>query len=81
MTKKDYRPLRTASRLLTHDMRANPTCRRHYIGIALGWMSRGYQYDTRTCFQRMTDRNARYFWLRALGVSHNRAAAACGVQS
>lgn len=30
------------------------------FGIALGWMSRGYQYDTRTLRQRLADNNARY---------------------
>jgi len=37
-----------------------------YIGVALGWMSRGYQYDTRTFMQRMG--SGRYFWLMALAV-------------
>ena len=68
----NFRPLRTVSHWLTRDMRANPTCRRHYIGLALGWMSLGY-FDDRTFWQRMTDKNARYFWRRARGLGHTAA--------
>ncbi len=32
-------------------------------GIALSWMSRGYQYDTRNLRQRMVAGN--YYWSRA----------------
>ena len=41
------------------------------IGCALNWMSRGYQYDNRTFFQRMTDKNARYFWRMAVKTATN----------
>jgi len=38
------------------------------IGIALKWTSHGYQYDNRTFWQRITDKNAVYYWKQSVKV-------------
>ena len=40
------------------------------FGMSLSAVSKGYQFDTRTMWQRLTDKGARYHLARAFGLSH-----------
>lgn len=62
----DFRPLRALGKAIQRAagivQPSYPTGWRqrvNHFAIALGWMSRGYQYDSRTLLQRLTDKSAR----------------------
>lgn len=74
---KDFRPLKTVGNAMSKWARRDnvQTTVQHSgriraavdsFGIALGWMGRGYQYDERTLWQRLTDKSARYHFRAAV---------------
>jgi hypothetical protein len=75
-----FRPLKLIERAIHRVNGTHIPCyptgfrrRVQHFAIALGWMSKGYQYDDRTLRQRLTNRSARYHFAIAFGASHSRA--------